>query len=251
MTIYNIFFSPTGGTKKVADILVKELGQNIEEIDLSNIDLLSYSLQGGDLAIISMPSFAGRPPQIAIERLKQIKGNGVKTVIVTVYGNRDYEDSLIEMYDEAINNGFNVIGAISAIAEHSIIRKYAKNRPDINDEIQLKSFVNEINKKLNTSEVTKLNIPGNRPYKDIKGIGLIPKTTNKCNKCGMCAQNCPVGAISFDNVSKIDAEKCISCMRCVSICPKSAKKISKLITFIAGLMIRKQCIVRKENELFL
>ena len=38
MTIYNIFFSPTGGTKKVADILVKEFGQNIEEIDYKKVE---------------------------------------------------------------------------------------------------------------------------------------------------------------------------------------------------------------------
>lgn len=250
MKIYNIIFSPTGGTQKVANIVSNELSQNIEEIDLSKINIPEYTLNG-DLAIIAMPSYGGRAPKIALDRLKQIKCNGIKTIIIAVYGNRAYEDTLIEMFDEATNNGFKVIGAISAIAEHSIIKKYGKNRPDKNDQKQLKIFANKIKEKLNNSEETIPNIPGHHPYKIYKGIGLIPKTTKKCNKCGLCFRNCPVGAININNVSEINPEKCISCMRCVSNCPKSAKKISKLITLIAEFAIRKECIIKKENELFL
>lgn len=250
MKIYNIVFSPTGGTQKVADIVAKELNQNIEKIDLSDINLSEHFLNG-DLAIIAMPSFGGRAPKIAIERLKKIKGNGIKTIVIAVYGNRAYEDTLIEMYDEAENNGFNVIGAISAVAEHSIVRKFAKNRPNIDDEFQLKSFAKKINEKLNNSKDTKPNIPGNRPYKVFNGINLIPKTSKKCNKCKLCAKKCPVGAININNVSEINADKCISCMRCVSICPQKAKKISKLITTLAGFAIKKACSIKKENELFL
>ena len=212
MKIYNIVFSPTGGTQKVADIVAKELSQNIEKIDLSDINLSEHFLNG-DLAIIAMPSFGGRAPKIAIERLKKIKGNGIKTIVIAVYGNRAYEDTLIEMYDEAENNGFNVIGAISAVAEHSIVRKFAKNRPNIDDEFQLKSFAKKINEKLNNSKDTK------------------PR------------------AININNVSEINADKCISCMCCVSICPQKAKKISKLITTLAGFAIKKACSIKKENEL--
>ena len=250
MKIYNIVFSPTGETQKVADIVANELSQNIEKIDLSDINLSEHFLNG-DLAIIAMPSFGGRAPKIAIERLKKIKVKGIKTIVITVYGNRAYEDTLIEMYDEAENNGFNVIGAISAVAEHSIVRKFAKNRPNIDDEFQLKSFAKKINEKLNNSKNTKPNIPGNRPYKVFNGINLIPKTSKKCNKCKLCAKKCPVGAININNVSEINADKCISCMRCVSICPQKAKKISKLITTLAGFAIKKACSIKKENELFL
>lgn len=250
MKIYNIFFSPTGGTKKVADIISKELSQDIEEIDLSKTQLQPCNLNG-DLAIISMPSFGGRAPKIAIERLTQIKGNGIKAVVVAVYGNRAYEDTLLEIADEATKNGYKVIGAISAVAEHSIVRKYAKNRPDNEDADQLKSFATKIKEKLNKSDETKPNIPGNHPYKEFNGVGLIPKTTKKCNKCGLCAKNCPVGAININNLSEIDSQKCISCMRCVYNCPQSAKRISKIITLLAGFAIRKACIVKKENELFI
>lgn len=250
MKIYNIIFSPTGGTYKVSDIIAKELSQNIEEIDLSATNFANQSLNG-DLAIISMPSYGGKAPKIAIDRLKQIQGNGINTIIIAVYGNRAYEDTLIEIYDEATNAGFNVIGAISAVAEHSIIRKYAKGRPNKDDEIQLKDFSHKIQEKINKPDNSKPNIPGNRPYKTFNGVGLTPKTNNKCTKCGLCAKKCPTGAINPNNPTQIDNQKCISCMRCVYICPKSAKGISKLITLVAGLAIKKECSIKKENELFL
>ncbi len=250
MKLYNITFSPTGGTKKVSDIIAKELSKDIEDIDLSDINLAKQSLNA-DLAIISMPSYGGRVPKIAINRLKQIQGNGINTIIIAVYGNRAYEDTLIEMYDEATRAGFNVIGAISAVAEHSIIRKYAKGRPNKDDEIQLKDFAHKIQEKINKSDKSKPNIPGNRPYKTFNGVGLLPKTNNKCTKCGLCAKKCPTGAIDPNNPTQIDNQKCISCMRCTSICPKAAKGISRLITLVAGLAIKKECSIKKENEIFL
>lgn len=250
MKLYNITFSPTGGTKKVSDIIANELSKDIEDIDLSDINLAKQTLNG-DLAIISMPSYGGRAPQIAIKSLKQIQGNGIKTIIIAVYGNRAYEDTLIEMYDEGTKAGFNVIGAISAIAEHSIIRKFAKGRPNNDDEIQLRDFAHKIQEKINKLDNSKPNIPGNRPYKKFNGVGLIPKTNKKCTKCGLCANKCPMEAINPSQPSEIDTKKCISCMRCISICPKSAKNVNKLITLIAECAIKKECSIKKENELFL
>ena len=48
-----------------------------------------------------MPVYAGRVPALAVERLKGIKTSGVKCVIVAIYGNRAYEDALVEMQDVA------------------------------------------------------------------------------------------------------------------------------------------------------
>ena len=48
-----------------------------------------------------MPVYAGRVPALAVERLKGMKTSGVKCVIVAVYGNRAYEDALVEMQDVA------------------------------------------------------------------------------------------------------------------------------------------------------
>ena len=58
--------------------------------------------------------------------------------------NRAYEDTLAELYDTVKANNFNVIAAISAVAEHSIVRQIAANRPDEIDKKQLTEFAKKI-----------------------------------------------------------------------------------------------------------
>ncbi len=99
---------------------------------------------------------------MAIDRLKKIAGNGAKCTLVCVYGNRAYEDTLVEMEDAAKECGFKVVAAVAAVAQHSIILQYAANRPDAPDEKQLAEFAQQIADK--TESVA--SVPGNRPYKE-------------------------------------------------------------------------------------
>ncbi len=243
-----IVFSPTGGTEKVANIIGKAWSENAVKIDLSDpkTDFTKCEIKKEDTVLIAMPSFGGRAPAIAIERLKQINGNGANCTLVCVYGNRAYEDTLVEMEDAAKESGFRVIAAIAAVAEHSIISRYAANRPDASDERQLEGFANRISGK--DEEVA--SIPGNRPYKKSGGGGLVPKVTKNCIKCGLCAEKCPVQAINPKTLMA-DSKKCISCMRCVKKCPHGARKVNGAMVSVAAMAIKKACSVRKENELFL
>ncbi len=179
-------------------------------------------------------------------RVRQHKGNGAKCTLVCVYGNRAYEDTLVEMEDAAKECGFKVIAAVAAVAEHSIIPRYAANRPDETDKIQLESFAEKISDKNSAVK----SIPGNRPYKKSGGAGLVPKPNKKCVKCGICAEKCPVEAIDKSSFSA-DGKKCVSCMRCVKRCPHDARSVNSAMVSAAALAIKKACSVRKENELFL
>ena len=182
--------------------------------------------------------------------MKMIRGNSISAIIVAVYGNRAQEDTLIEVTDTAKECGFRVIAGIEAVAEHSIIHRYATGRPDKDDEIQLANFVKQIlanMKKHNNSEIC---IPGNRPYKKSMS-GLIPKTLPSCAGCGLCVSRCPVGAISKETPRFTDKATCITCMRCVSICPHGARTVSSLMVRIIGFILKKQCGIRKDNRLYL
>ncbi len=248
MNVVEIIFSPTGGTEKVANIIGKAWNENAVKIDLSDpkTDFTKCEIKKEDTVLIAMPSFGGRAPAIAIERIKQINGNGANCTLVCVYGNRAYEDTLVEMGDAAKESGFRVIAAIAAVAEHSIIPQYAANRPDTSDEKQLIRFANQISGK--DEEVA--SIPGNHPYKKSGGGGLVPKVTKNCIKCGLCAEKCPVQAINPETLMA-DSKKCISCMRCVKKCPHGARKVNGAMVSVAAMAIKKACSVRKENELFL
>lgn len=254
MKVTQIIFSPTGGTKHVADIITKVWEMPVSEIDLTNAkaDYSDLRLDKNEIAVIAVPSYGGRVPALAAQRISKIRGNQTNCVIVCVYGNRAYEDTLIELSDIVEKSGFKVIAAIAAIAEHSIIRQYASGRPDTKDKSELQTFAKEILEKINHNPINALTpqIPGNRPYKKAGGAGLVPKADHNCTKCGLCAEKCPAQAINRENPSNTDSKKCISCMRCVAQCPQSARKTNGAMVSLAALAIKKACSVRKENELF-
>lgn len=136
MKIYEICFSPTRGTRKAADILAGELSTEIQNIDLtdSTADFNNISLTQNDISVIAVPSYGGRVSEPAAKRISAIHGNGSRAILMCVYGNRAYEDTLAELQDVAKQAGFRVISAVAAIAEHSIARQFAAGRPDAQDQ---------------------------------------------------------------------------------------------------------------------
>ncbi|MGN1140747.1 MAG: EFR1 family ferrodoxin [Oliverpabstia sp.] len=251
MKYYEIVFSPTGGTKKVADILINKLADESAYIDLCDrdADFSFISLKEDNFCLIAVPSYGGRVPAAATERIRQLKGNGAKAILVVVYGNREYEDTLIELKDTLDACGFISMAAVTAIAEHSIVRKFAAGRPDAQDTKELESFAEKIKERIAGNSSYKLAVPGNRPYKESKSLPMHPSANKSCTKCGICAKNCPVGAISMENLTQTDNERCISCMRCISVCPNGSRELNKLVLAGAAQMLKKSCSERKENRL--
>lgn len=173
-------------------------------------------------------------------------------MLVVSYGNRAYDDTLKELLDFFDNRGFSCVAAIAAIAEHSIMHQFATGRPDESDQKELIEFAQKISKKINSnSAFEKLNVPGNFPYREYKGVPLKPKAGRQCTSCGLCGKSCPVGAIPLDNPQKTNKELCISCMRCIDICPNKARKVNSLMVKVASKKMKAACAERKRNELFI
>lgn len=250
--IHQIIFSPTGGTRRVSEILCKGMGKESTVTDLcvKATDIQLPNIQEDDLAVVAMPVFAGRVPALAVERLRMVKPNGAKCVVVAVFGNRAYDDALLELQDVAAEMGFRVIAAVAAVAEHSIISKYGKGRPDADDEQTLLQFGADIMSKAVVDDFTMPMVPGNRPYKKAGKVPQ-PKGRHGCNHCGVCAKHCPADAIPLSDPKTVDTRKCISCMKCVSVCPKGARRIGVVMNFLATQGLKKVCATRKENELYI
>ena len=136
MEYFQIIFSPTGGTEKAANAITQCWGQ-VETIDLSvaNKDFSAIAFDSDSLVLIAMPCFGGVAPQLALERLAMINGGSALCAIAVVYGNRAYEDTLVELQDTAKKAGFHILAAVAAVAEHSIAREFAAGRPDEQDRV--------------------------------------------------------------------------------------------------------------------
>lgn len=245
-----IYFSSTGGTKKVAMALASAWNE-VEEIDLSvyGKDFSNVRISEEDVAIFAMPSFAGRAPKIGMDRMEQIMGNGAKAIIAVGFGARDYDDTLLEMKNVCLENGFKVIAAVAGVTEHSLARNIAAGRPNEDDQKDLRIFAEKVKKEVEDGkDFGEVKVKGQVPYKKVSNNPIKPKGNKNCIACGTCAKNCPVQAIPVDKLRSVDTKLCINCMRCVSNCPVNARGMGAVIDRSMETALAKICKSDKANE---
>ena len=248
---YKITFSPTGGTQKVANILTAELFPASKSIDLMD-DIRATAFSEDDVCIIAMPAFGGRVPSVCEKRLDKLQGNGAKAILVAVFGNRAIDDTLLDMKELALAQGFVPVAGIEAVAEHSILRKFGAGRPDAEDMADLKGFAQQIKAVLESGNVSAdLSVPGNTPHKERVNGPMKPYGGGTCNSCGLCVWRCPVRAIPADDPKSVDKEKCISCLHCIAVCPRSARHLAPELLAATEEKMAPVCSGRKENKLYL
>ncbi len=262
MTLNTVYYSPTGTTQKI----VKEIGQNLDselifEYNLTRMPAGLKNVIGDDsLTIIGVPVYGGRLPISAVESLKNLTSNGSPVVLVVVYGNRAFEDSLLELNEIAIDCGFNVIAATAFIGEHSystVDKPIAEGRPDEQDLIKCSDFSSLIKNKLDilnsTEKVSEVIIPGQYPYKERNQppVSIHPETDNqKCNKCGICVDVCPTHAITINESVNTNGELCTWCCACVKSCPNEARIFDNPAVNAIKDRLFTNCSARKEPEFF-
>lgn len=246
--LHTFFFSPSDTTRKYAKAMTDAFGGESQLIDLTHGSCeIESELIDGDTVLLISPVYAGRIPTMAADLFRQIDGHGMRAIVAVVYGNRDYDDALLELADIAVNDGFDVIAAGAFIARHCIFPKVANGRPDASDMAVAANFMGRAREsdKLDIS-----TIKGNRPYKKPGAVLLRPQTDeNECRSCGVCARECPTGAI--DPVTLItDKDKCITCCRCIAVCSTHARKFKGIMYATAGKVFCTQNSKRHEPELF-
>lgn len=246
-----IYFSATYTTLRYIKSFAQALGHLID-INLNLADDLSVDfpdIDADDLLVVASPVYGGRLPLQVSSRFKGLSGNHAKAVAMVVYGNRDYDDALLELTDILSGSDFEVIGAGAFIGQHSIFQKVASSRPDDKDLDILHRFATECKRIVETGVHGNLTIKGNRPYKKIAEVPLHPSgNPDICNRCGTCVKQCPVSAIIPDEPYKTDISQCISCGRCIIVCPNRTRKYSGLKYKLIGAIFTSAFSKRKEPE---
>lgn len=241
-------FSPTGGTKRVADAIAAGLHTPIAELDLA-VEFDPPELGDQDALMAVLPVFAGRVPQLSLERLAKLKAAGQKAVAVVVYGNREFDDALLETKEALEAAGFRVVAAAAFIAEHSIARSIAAGRPDAEDLKLARRFAADVMAK--PEDAAPVQVPGNRPYRERKPSAAHPAAGETCVKCGLCAEKCPMGAISAEDPAQMPGDTCVNCMRCVQVCPQQCRALPEaFLTMITG-MLQEKASIYKTPSVFL
>lgn len=162
-----IYFSATGTTQKVLHKIAEGTGiKKIQDVDitlLKNRDGSNLIIEEDALVIIGVPVHMGRVPKTAVNYLKQFKGNGQPTICVAVYGNRNFDDALVELVDISAATGLNIMGAAAFIGEHSFsdsMVPIAAGRPDECDINSAVAFGKKIAEKLSGGHLAMPEVKG-------------------------------------------------------------------------------------------
>lgn len=255
-----ISFSPCGHTLTYGRLMADVCAANAELEKFEEIDITPHgsahvprSFSSDSVAILCAPVFGGRIPAPAVARFRKFAGQNTPAVLLVTYGNRDYDDALLELAELARELGFWPVGAASCVAQHTLVDGCGSDRPDQSDLASAKTFATEISAMLASDAIPQnstLSVPGKSPYREYKAMALPQRVNDNCIMCGQCWTACPTGAIATGAPGNIDADQCIACMSCIEICPVGARIPAEPFLRKVAEKLLPLCAKPRRNEYF-
>ena len=261
-SITAVCFSATGTTRTVLQNILS--GMDLAPVEIIDITAPQsrrkvLRLEENELLLVAAPVYMGRLPAIVSDWLYTVSAENTPAAGIVVYGNRMYDDALLELCDILQKQGCIPFTGAAFIGEHSFSSpEYltAAGRPDASDRGLAVDYGREIVNRLLTlqgseSSVT-LSVPGNKPYGGATKVWDVDfiAVGEKCTNCGRCAEVCPVEAVSGDNSKVVDIERCITCCACIKYCPVGARTLKPGLVLEASERLHNMYSARREPELF-
>lgn len=231
------YFSPTGGTKKVAREFLKAAQKLRSEFNAASIEEFDVTLpecrktiafEENDLVFVFMPVYFGRIPS-TFHGFLPFNFNGSLVVPVVVYGNREFDDALRELADECCRAGGLIPAGAAFVARHSQHPLLGAGRPNAADSRTSFEFVASVLRKVDKLEdgpAVECPVPGfgEGGYKPYGKVPAAPAVAHpeRCRICARCAQRCPAGIIDSQNFTA-SAAACLGCRACMAWCPQNAR----------------------------
>lgn len=242
--IKGLYFSGTGTTERIVRTLAEELGRRLgapvflRDFTTPPAREAQQSFGAAELAVVGVPVYAGRVPNVLLPYLKEkLRGAGTPAIPVVLFGNRNFDDGLIELRDLLEAAGMRTVAGAAFVGEHAFSRTLAAGRPDGQDLARLRDFAAAAAEKLcaleslpaapvavrGESPVRPYYTPRDRNGNPVNILKVKPLTDpEKCDQCGLCAALCPMGSIDPADAAHIPGI-CIKCCACVKKCPTGAK----------------------------
>lgn len=254
--LHNIYFSAKGRTEECANWIAESIQSEISNTNLlRDLSCSPIEFSQDDVLLLSMPVYGGFIPRICLNPLTRLRGNNTPAIIAAVYGNRNYDDALIQMKRILTNQGFHCFAAGAFIAEHSIFPDIASGRPDSADKAAMRQFADRCKtllKEWDKWDGKELTVPGNASYDStaFHGVPFQPNGDETCSSCCACVSVCPMSAISAANPRLTDKALCISCGACIHVCPAGSRNYQGQAYEAASKTFEAECSARKEPETF-
>ena len=269
--VWAVYFSPTGNAKKVVTTMAKRAAECLG-VPMGTVNFTLPENREGvvsfdkeDLAFFSTPVYAGRIPNKMLPYVQTaFEGNGALAVAVSVFGNRNFDNGLIELRNELEAHGFHTVAGAGIPTEHVFSSKLATGRPDADDLVKIAEFGEKVAEKVSglTEIPEKIAVRGDDPVgayytplgtdgKPAVFLKAKPKTDpEKCTKCGICATVCPMGSIPKDAPDTCTGI-CIKCQACIKACPTGAKSFDDAAFLSHVEMLKQNYTRRAEAEWFI
>ncbi len=254
MTLRNkdlvVYFSPSGNTRKVADIIantLNQMGQKAVVFDLAAKDekdhkeLAVDTLNRDGCLWVGSPVYAHHAlPQVTdfISGLPVTK-TGYAVPFVT-YGGVTSGMALYKMGQILTENGFRLLGAAKIVAVHSMMWRFknplGEGHPNDEDKAMVRDLIKAVHEKFSNPDRMSALTPDQLNYQPKNSQEAFHhadiKTTKKifppmkfdadlCTECGVCKEECPTRNIVMEPSFQF-GDNCIFCYDCVRTCETGA-----------------------------